>query len=361
MPDIASLVRDLMTDGSVVTVANNPAAQFGMGDRAYLGPTLLPERNQAQNAYRETDIRYRTVIANAGARYSPAQKKGSQMIGSMMVELGTSDITTEFDSHAYDALIKVVGNVTMEAAANLIRWLDTTINMALVEYNEVQRWQAIVGALVQRRGDNGYTEDVVYPNPAGHRVTAGGVWSNNSYDPFADILAGTEFLEGKGFTVNRIITGRQVLSKLSNNNNVKTRTGVATISATGQITATAGRASRDSINGVLGADGLPPIELYNLQYRTQTGSAFFLPRDAFVMLCTTGRNMDVDVGDAQIAIPDALGYVGVGLATGQSVPGRKLRMEAKEDKPPRIIGEGWQESLPVIQDPEAIFVISGIS
>jgi hypothetical protein len=360
--DIAALVYQLMTDGTVRTLAVNPAAQFGIQPRAYVGASLLPERTVEDNAYREEAIRYRTVIANDGTRYSPAQKKGANIVGSFLVELGNSDIATEFTARDYDALLRMLGrSLSMDAAAQLTQWLERTVNMALIEKNELQRWQAIVDASVVRSGDNGYTETVTYSNPANHRANAGGTWSSDAYDPFTDILAMADLLESKGYTVGRIITGRTVLSILAGNDKVKARTGVATLSASGQIQATAGRASRDAINMALERDGLPPIETYDLQYRTQTGTGYFLSRAAFVMVATTGRDETIDYGDSEdLTVNDTLGYTGVGRAAGQATPGRVVRMEAKQDKPPRIEAEGWQTSLPVITEPEAIAVLKSI-
>lgn len=360
--DIAALVASLIADGTVRTLALNTGAQFGIAPRAYLGTSLLPERTVPENAYREEGIRYRTVIANSGTRYSPSQKKGAEIIGSFLVELGNSDLAREFTARDYDALLRLLSsNITMDAAAALTRWLDT-VNLGLVELNERQRWQAIVDASVVATGDNGYTETITYSNPASHRAAAGGTWSSDAYDLFNDILAMADLLASKGFTVGRIITSRPVLSIMSGNDKVKARTGVATISASGQIQATAGRASRDAINSALGRDDLPPIETYDLQYRTQTGTGYFLKRDVLVMVATTGRDETIDLGDtAPIVINDTLGYMAVGRAAGQATPGRVLRMVAKEDKPPRIEAEGWQTTLPVITEPEAIAVITGIA
>ena len=363
MADIASLVRTLMDDGSVRALAMNPQAQFGIAPRRYIGAELLPERRVEENAYREDAIRYRTVIANDGTRYSPSQKKAGEIVGSFLVELGESDIAREFTARDYDALLRLLGrNLSMDAAVTLVNWLDRTVNLALAEKNELQRWQAIVSASVTRSGDNDYTETVDYSNPANHRAAAGGTWSSDSYDPFTDILAMADLLEGKGYTVGRIITGRTVLSTLAGNDKVKARTGVATINASGQITATAGRATRDAINMALERDGLPPIETYDLQYRTQTGSGYLLSRAALVLVARTGRAEPIALGDPpDPTTHDTLGYTAVGRAAGQATPGRVLRMEPKEDKPPRIEAEGWQTSLPVITEPEAIAVINSIS
>ena len=49
------------------------------------------------------------------------------------------------------------------------------------------------------------------------------------------------------------------------------------------------------------------------------------------------------------------------MAHLQAAPGRVIRSEAFESKPPRIEAEGWQTSLPVVTDPEAVAVIESIS
>jgi hypothetical protein len=362
MATLAALLDAMRQDGSIETIARNPLAQMGRTRRNYLGATLLPERMVDQNAYREESIRYRTVVANDGTRYSPTQKKGNALIGSFLVELGESDIASEFDSQLYDALLRYMqANQSLEGAASLTNWLDTTINLALIEHNEKQIWQAIVDASVLRVGDNEYAETVTYPDPAGHRVAESAPWSTNTTDIFEDIFTQADLLASKGYTVSRMITSRNVLSIMAANDTVKTRTGLAVVNASGQITSAAGRATRDNINGILTADGLPAIETYDLQYRTQLTTEYFLKRDVLVMVATTGQDMTLDFGDTEELFPDTLGYFAIGKAAGQSAPGRVIRAEAKEDKPPRIEAEGWQTSLPVVLYPEAISVIFDIT
>jgi hypothetical protein len=361
MADLSTLVRNASEDGTFQTIARNSAAQFGIPSRQYLGATLLPERTVAKNMYREDAIKYRTIIANDGTRYSPVQKKKGELYGSMLVELGNSDIGREITGEEYDVLVNYLEtNAEMAAVAQMIDWVDVVLNRALLEKNEKQRWEAIVSASVAREGDNGFSETVAYPNPAGHRFNAAGTWSTDSVDPFVDILAGADLLESKGFSVNRIITSRTVMSILAGNDKVKARTGLLTASG-GTLAATAGRASLEGINGALERDGLPPIERYDLQYRTQTGTARFLASNVMVMIATTGRDESLDLGDTQQLLTDTLGYTAVGRATGQGSPGRVVRMEAFENKPPRIEGEAWQTSLPVVTEPEAIVVIGSIS
>jgi hypothetical protein len=362
MSDLATLINTMRADGTIDTIARNRRAQFGRTGRRYLGATLLPERTVEQNMFREEAIRYRTVIANDGTRYSPTQLKSGDLIGSFSVELGNSDIARQFDSQMYDALLRYLqSNQTMEAVASVTNWLDTTVNLALVELEEKQRWEAIVDASVVRLGDNEYSETVSYSNPAGHRAAQTAAWSTDSTDIFEDIFTMADLLASKGYTVSRMITSRPVLSKMANNNTVKTRTGVAVVNTSGQIQSASGRATLNNINAVLESDGLPPIETYDLQYRTQSGTGYFLKRDVFVLVATTNQDETLDFGDTEELFPDTLGYLAIGRAAGQSAPGRVIRAEAKEDKPPRIEAEGWQSSLVVIQHPEAIAVVHSIT
>jgi hypothetical protein len=365
--DLKALIEKMVRDRQFRTITGNPLAQFGRRGRNYLGATLLPERNVPDNEYMEDGIRYRTVIANSGDRYSPVQLKEGILYGSMRVSLGHSDIGSQISAAHYDALLRIIANAgnnpSMEAVSRILRWADTTLNLPLIELNEKQRWDAIVSASVVRTGDNGYTETVSYPNPSGHRVAAGGDWDSDAYDPYDDIIAGAELLASKGYTVNRIIASRSVISELGMNTKIQTRVGRLSIIG-GTVVGLPGRASIAQINALFSEDGLPPIEEYNLQYRTQNGSGYFLPRNVLVMVATTGIDEDIDFGDSEEIPPvrDTLGYMGIGRAAGQTEPGRVIPPPRviTDSKPPRIEGEGWQTALPIITEPEAIYVITGV-
>lgn len=361
--DIATLLDRLRRDGRLAAVAANPRAQFGTPARRYLGATLLPEQTVAENAYRETAIRYRTIVANDGTRYSPTQLKGGEMVGDFLVELAESDIRREFTAREYDALIQyLMRGDDMEALLGVIGWVDTTVNLALAEKNEVMRWQAIENAVVNRRGFDNFHEDVAISNPSGHRVIAGGSWSSDAYDPFQDIYAQAQVLIDKGFTISRLITSRRVVNILSGNAKVAQRSGRLIISAGGNAQITGDRATLASINAALSAEDLPPLETYDLQYRTETGSKRFISNDVLIFVGSTGRDVELDLGDDEpMFLPNTLGYTGVGRPAGQSNPGRVLRTELHESKPPRIEAEGWQTSFPVITEPEAVAVIGDIA
>lgn len=362
--DLGTLLARMRTEGAFDEIARNPAAQFGIpGAREYLGFTLLPEREVEDNTFREEAVRYRTIIANDGTRYSPVQKKGGELVGSFLVELGESDIGREITAREYDSLLRLVRTGgDMDAIARVIRWSDVTLNRALVEHNEKQNWDAIDTAQVVRRGDNGYEEVVNYANPAGHRRNALGQWSNPNYDPLEqDIIPMANLLKGKGYTINRIITSTEVINILAANPKMQARAGVALVSVAGVVTAVGRRATIEELNNIMRQNRLPEIEVYDLQYRTSTGAGYFKARNTFTMVATTGIDESIDLGDEERLITNVLGYHAVGRPTGQSAPGRVILVQHFTNKPPRVDGEAWQTQLPVILEPEGIGVIGGIS
>lgn len=372
--DLPGLIANMNQTGVFARIVNNPLSQMGQPARRYLGAELLPERLVPLNLFEETAIRYRSLIANDAGRFSPVQLKGGMIVGSMLVQLGNHDIGSEMTGPDYDALVNllqqsvgaqgtmnVVTPPDMNAMRQLGDWTDMTLNRPLLERQEKQRWDAIVNAQVVRTGDNGYTETVNFPNPTGHRPNAGGTWSDNTYDPYIDIIAGAEFLAAKGYTVSRMITSTTVRSKLSLNAKMQARVGRLSV-ASGTVTGVPGRVTLESMNALFGSDGLPPLELYDLQYRTATTSGRFLSNAAFVMVATTGRDQQIDRADLEpLILQNTLGYYAVGRAAGSASPGRMTNVQQYMNKPPRVEGEAWETGFPVVTEPEAVFVIKSIS
>jgi hypothetical protein len=366
--EIAALLDQIQADGTLHRIATDPAVQFGTGTRRYIGAEILPERQVTVNMFRETKVSYRTVLANHGDRYSPAQKKNGKFVGHFDVILSDSDIADEFTGAEYDALIQLITPLTgpidaavqgMAAVGQLNRWMDKGINLPMVELNEKMRWQALVNKQVNLRGDNGYKEDINYPKFADLTITAQN-WTDDTIDPWDDVFAIMQAFALRGVTIRRIVAGLQVVQIMAKNAKVRARAGHITV-LNGEVTSNLGFATLAQMNQALTSDGLPAIETYDLQYRTQTGSGYFLPRDVMVFVGTSDNEEAIDLGDGQFeTIEGTLGYLAVGRGVGQSAPGRRLRMEAFDDKPPRVTGQGWQSSLPVITEPELIGIIKGI-
>lgn len=368
--DIRGAIEIMVRAGAFDQVVGNPLAQLGTANAPYLFATIMPERPVPVNEYTEEGIRYRTVIANAGTRYSPVQIKKGVITGMMRVTLGNSDIGSELSGQDYDALIRVLERTngaltrpTMEAATRIFGdWAEKTLNQPLLMHNELNRVNALVLAQVTLTGDNNYREVVNLPNPTGSRVTAGSTWSVNTNDPWTDIIARINFLKKKGYRVARIITSTDVLTILRNNDKVKARAGIISI-ASGTVTGLPGTLQEQQLNDLAQRDGIPPFEAYDRVYNTQTTYGYLLQRDAMIFVAGTGRDERIERGDVEpVVVGDTLGYTAVGRAAGQNTSGRVVKVKSIDDeKPPRVKGEAWQTSFPVLSDPEAVTVITGIA
>lgn len=372
--DIQTFLRDLHAQNAFPRIALNELSQFGQPGQPYLGATILPERRVPRNEYTETGVRYRTTVANDGSRYSPAQRKGKGvLVGSVPVVLGDSDIKTDFTAHDLDAVLEMIlpiANIAtpagMQAAAAVLGWGQAALNNALIERNEIQKWQAIVDGLVIRKGDNDFYEEVVYPNPEGHRVAAGTDWTDPDADILTELLAMKRRLAAKGGTVNRMIGSTAVLGLLLANRSLAKAAGKAiiTVAGDGTLTQTASAFAEADLTALFRANGLPAFEAYDRTYFLDDGTTGrFLKENALCLFCTTGRNENVALANDPNTfrlVQNTIGYTAVGRAVGQLTPGRVIQVTYFSNKPPRLEGEAWQSSLPVILDPEAFGVITDI-
>lgn len=371
---LKSTVEGMIGEDAFREIMTNPMTQFGRGRRRYLGATILPERLVPHNKFEETNIRYRTVLANDGSRYSPAQKKGNDIIGSFDVSLGYQDIASEFTSEDYDNHVAVArvsnpgANPSMAGVIQLTNWVENRINLPLIEKVERMRWEAIVDAAVQWESDGG-SKTISLPNPAGHRAAIGGNWTLSNYNPLDDIYEMADFFEDKDYKLGRILMSSRALRTLMNNPNVRSEVGSQITVSNGELAGTTRRVNLGALNAYLTESGYPSIETYDLQYRKEVGeettdsSDYFLKRDVMVGLALTGRNVEIDQADDEdlTGLEDVLGYTAIGTPAGTNVPGRMAYAEYFGNKPPRAEFEGWQASFPVVQDPEAIVVRTGIT
>lgn len=362
--DIQGLLNQIYADGTIPRLARDRTAQFGTRAERLLGSELMPEREVDENEYVDDEVRYRTIIALAGTRYSPVQYKEGALGGSVKVSLFESDIGRDIKGKKLDTLRKYLGGRrTREAIAQIVNFVDVLLIRAGVHRNELWRWQAIVDGLARLRGDNGMALDVAYPNPAGHRVTAAGTWSNNAYDPIQDIAAGQTLFSGKGLSAGRAFAGTPAINILLANDNVKKRTGISVIDGSGNIVSAAAATSLTALNQILERDNLPPIERYDAQYATEEGTGHYLARNAFVMTAATGRDETIDLGDNNEPeiVNGTIGYVGMGIPSNRSEPGRAVRVTYDDEKGGGVDGQMWQTSAPVIMEPEGLFVIKNIA
>ncbi|MCA2504920.1 MAG: major capsid protein [Microcystis sp. M54BS1] len=377
---LLTLATELKADGAFDRIMLNSLSQLGsvsmlnMG-RELMGARLLPDEMRRRNEYKEQAVRYRTVVATDGTPYTPAQLVKGAMVGSMKVELGHHDVKVEMDASQLEALEEMIlmkAETQGESAAELLaqqellNWVDTSVNLSLQFKKELQRWQAIVDAQVSRVFPGGTTETVSFPNPTGSRFNAGGTWSNDNYDPMEDIIAACNRLWGLGFNIDKMVTSTNVVSIMALNEKIRTRAGYLSTSGGAVLPVGIAGYGLPDVNSAIRRSGsgnntLPDIMTYDLQYPTQTGTQYFLPRNCFVIIGSTGENRQLLVDERIFPLYNTLGYYGVGRVEGYKKPGPIIHVDTYDKKPVSIVGEGYMTGFPVITNPEAICVIRNIS
>jgi hypothetical protein len=397
--NLLELLQMLRDTGDYSRLTLDIMAQFGTETAPYLGAQLLPEQLRSENAYTEQQVRYMSVLANAGSSYSPAQvNTGGRIFGEFKVSFGNTNVADNLTAGEYASLMKLIAlstaggndNATLQAAAQVMRFLDRSIREPMLMLNELYRWQAIIDGVVKRRGSNGYAEDVIYPMPAGHRVTipggtvanpAGWFENDNSYDPYNDFLAAKRFLAAKGYTISRIFSNFSAAHAFMGNSRVRDRlAGSTVLGEAATFQRMAGSVSLEKVNAELQAMQIAQWEIYDRTFNYRNPSSTnangietgrFLDRMAgaikvhpVVLVCSSGRSEDmIDFGDRSslpnggITLDDTLGYYGIGTVAGQAAPGRHFYETVTEKHPGGLYAESIQEGLPVITEPEAIYVM----
>ncbi|MGL5926361.1 major capsid protein [Chroococcidiopsis sp.] len=364
MADIFALHREIVEEGHLETLARDPRIQFGTPARRYIGAEILPDRPVTENQFTESDIRYFTSPANDATRYSEPQMKQVAQAATFDVKLGELDIAAQLTGRDFDNIRKIAIANPTGAKNQLIAWLNTGLNLSLVEKVEIQRWNALLDAAVQIVGTNGKVSTVPLDNPVGHRITvpsgttaAPTGWYGNE-DPMDAIFAMKTFLSGKGYELLRVIGDSEITNALVTNPVMQSRLGTLTI-AGGELTSRVGLVSKQALDAYIQSFGIPAIEEYNLTYRTQIGTGFFKRRGTLAFICATGRSETIDNGDATLSVlENVAGYNAVGLAVGEDNPGRVIRTEARNLKPIGIYGQAFQTSFPVLTEPEGVGVLT---
>lgn len=341
--------------------------QFGLGTELYLGATILPERSVEGNIIEHEKLRFRSMIANDAARYSPVQlKEGAAQFGSMLAKLAESDAGEEFTGQDYDTLRRLL-NVggAFAAMPRLLGWVDQLIFQALLRKDELRRWQAIENAAVDRLGDNSYAETIAYDDPAGHRsavavdwdAVAGGVSVN---DPMNEIFGVMELAQSKGVRIVRVIMSGSTQLRLVSNTKFADR---ARFGAAGYVppndSIIRGFPAIGDVATVFQRNGLPAPEIYDGTYEDLNGIHRYLGEHKIVFIGATNLQEEVVPLEGEpFYVSNTLGYTGVGATQGEDTPGRIITLKAEtEDKPYRVVTKGWETSLPIIEMPERIFVL----
>lgn len=370
MADLLSFINEFTKDGYPREVARDPRIQFGTQDRAYMGAQLMPMQTSDTNLIIEDLGRFEVVIAGDGDSLSPPQIKQSAGGAELTVRLGHIDIASQMTARDMKRLGQLLDGSDRAAAEEfLTRWLTRAIRLGIEEKAEAQRWQLLCNGQVTVSYLDQPPRTLNFPDlqPDGHRVTvpsgttnALAGWYNPDFDPMKETIIPLKIkLEELGFKVSRIVTSTTIRDGVlaSNAKMMQRSGGTMVVNNNGQLE-TIDRNLSD-VNARFIANSLPAPETYNMRYKTQSGTYRFLDETKFVMLCTTGRSMEIDLGDDGVqVIEDVFGYYGVGVSDGQTSPGAVITTKYSDVKPVGIYAEGYEEGFPVLLEPEAMVVVT---
>lgn len=370
--EIGALLDYLKRTRAINQLVASPITQWGPSNRRMLSPNFLPPRTVQDNYGTEERVRFRTVAAVDGDRYSPAQMVDSgELFGRLHWRLGHSDLTRQIAGSDYDGIVNYLNqNLTMDAAARVVGLTDTLLLQGMVEHDELMNWDAIVLNSQTRRGSNGYLEYEEGPSLDGHRVSASVDWTDSTTDPWtSDIIPRVMLLQDLGYSPAgiRVVTTYKVLQTLADH--------PATMRRIISNPLYAGQSIQEAI-GILGQSdvvsvmirklGIKSVDTHDLRIQTKTGEKRAYPEGHMTFIASTGISEEVryNVDDPSqvMLIENTLGFTGIGRPNGVTNPGRQVALRSfSNQKDSRIELEGWQTTGPVILEPQAITDIGDIT
>ena len=368
---LTQFLGEFQASGRLAIIANDTRISFGDENRRLLLSRYLPPRLSPTNVIIEEIVRFGQAIANDGNPLSPPQKKAPPVASlPMTVKLGHIDIAMQMGAKDWHDLGVLVNQTDQSAAEDFIaRWLTRNVRLAIESKAELQRGQALTNAAVVVSPMDMDDFTISLPDPAGHRLTipsgtiaAPAGWYLSTYDPFyEDILPMKRFLADKGCEVMSIIYSSRVEGVLLSNDTVTRRMpgGVSlVVDSVGQLTSVMGASSQSGLGAVFQANGLPVPVVYDQRYSTQMGSFRYIGDENMLFICATGQSENLvyptESGLKSQIVEDTLGYYGIGVSAGHSEPGLNISQEIRTSKPVGYKVEAYQDSFPVITQPEAI-------
>lgn len=368
---LSGLISWMANTGQFSDLASSAVSQFGTPSAPLLGASILPERQETENSFKDDGMLIDGEIAQSGADYSPAQLNRGFSDFSLQYSLGKIDAASQLEGRDIEKIIQYLTKMRpasaspiMSSAEVVTTWFDRSVMGSLAKLIEHQRWQAIIDGIVKRRGANGYSEDVQYPMGPGHITTLAasgtlaapaGWYDRNpatAADALEDILSAKQRLTDKGFTLNRIISKLALKTVFMRNG--KVRQSALPQGATRST-------SQSDIDAMLASYGLPEWETYDLgfKYRTpgnasQFTNVAYLDRTAYdpiILLASTDLEAQIELGrdNGFLSLPNTLGWYALGRPEGQTEYGKVAKVNAYDEKyPPSIYAEVVAKGLPII-------------
>ena len=355
------------------SLLGNPEVSFGPVQAPYEMASVMPERTvESEDVIRDNALRFHSIIANATDRYSPPQYKSSVESVQIGARLADSNAGFKLEAATIEQITRILrtGNTPRAAAATLRAFEMGTVK-PLLDLAELWRCQCAVYARVNAIGMNGRNEQIDYENPTGSRSVVAGTWSDDAYDPMLDILAKKAWLAANGYRIAKIIVDQETVTILQGNAKMIARAQAIRVVQTSNVNGTvlsglalSSRMSLAQLNAVLADEGIPPFTVYEGVYNTSTQrGVHFWPRRtmAFFGVTATGEDIVDQSGNLLRSLVNTLGFTALGIVVSQTRAGRVYQNKFEDMLPPSAIFTGWQSLIPVLEQHDAIAVLSGIS
>jgi hypothetical protein len=222
-------------------------------------------------------------------------------------------------------------------------------------YDDAERMMRSVKARIEMaRGDiiddgivtiaeNGLVLTANFGRSATHSVTAGTVWTNPAATILSDLLAWTTtYVNDMGAMPGCILMPRSRISNMALNTEMRS---YAAMNGT-----TPARINAETIAAILGAEGLPPIEIYDTQTRVNGVRQRVLPINKVYLMPAPGE----PCGNTFYGITaEALLLNQRGLITAADAPGI-VAVVTQTEHPVQTYTVGTAIALPVMPNPDLI-------
>ena len=366
MPEIARVIEEIRQDNSIYDAANERTLTFvNRNNQPLLGAQILPDVQQDNNLYATSEQGFLDVVADDADRYSPPRFKGAAArVAAMEVALGEMNIGQQLWAAQYDRLVALVSSATtLEQMARIILDFVGAMGRGMASKSEIQRWQAMIAGAVVRR-INRSRSLIRYPTIPGQRAALVAAWSDPATDPMLTFEAAEDYGAEQGYSgIARIVTSSHGQRTLNRNPHIKNYVyGDAVVR----------RVSGADVQQFLADEGFPRIETYDTLWYDEGGlSGRYFPEDAIAFFYNVGgfsddlatfseENPRVFVPAEALTGGAVIGHNGIGTPGGESTPGRAVDVYEPQGRPKRVLGEGVQTSLPVLDHPHACFVRTAI-
>jgi|GEM_PF-7070243 len=365
--NLGTLIEKLEDDREFITTLRHPLAQFGSSNRQLLGATLLPDRNRElyENSFDDEDFEIRAIAGRDTTRYSPVDNQTKIKHRRVHIELGEMDSGSSLHASHIDALNRTLARQGQEAGTDmLVSMVDDLANGGLNDKKEIQRWEALVFAKIRIQLRDKQAQDIQLLDPTGHRFDAGGLWSDNAYNPFLDLFEMYRRAEEAGHPLRAAYCRGRIWALLQRNATVASKLGVLQVNNASQLQSRESINSRSQIQLYLQSEGYPPLTVYNLDYHTPTGTGYFLRDDVIVGVGSTPKQYELTnlpEGSEDRILYNRLGFFEIGTCAGQDSVGPVVDVSYHKKKPVGIEVEAYLTGVTNVQEDEAVFVIKNIN